>query len=140
MRHLSAALVQSSFAIHRWVGNYADEGYFDPSIHSATPPWCEHAPECFVPCQYIPSLHLASAPVGSVVAAFPAFFSVGAVVFAAAAGAGAACGADLLLSTPPWPRHAPRPPVAVVPSLHVTVGLSAADATTTDAVTTKTEM
>ena len=38
--------------------------------HSATPPWCEHAPLCVFAYEYVPSLHLAVAFSGAPAADF----------------------------------------------------------------------
>jgi hypothetical protein len=32
---------------------------------AATPPWCEHVPECVCEKEYVPSLHRAVAPGGA---------------------------------------------------------------------------
>jgi hypothetical protein len=98
----------------------------------------------------VPSLHLAVAPVGSVLLAFAVGADFEAVddlgwVAGGDAAAGAAAGASVAgllfdaFCTPPWPLHAPRPvAVDVVPSLQV-VGAapSAARAGNANAITNK---
>jgi hypothetical protein len=94
--------------------------------------------------EYVPSLHFAVAPVGSVLPVVDLevdAVDLGAVVVGAAAfiaeplegtleAGGVAAGADVLLDleafcTPPWPLQAPRPlAVEVLPSLQV-VGAAA---------------
>lgn len=44
--------------------------FFSASSHSATPPCLEQAPVWLFACEYVPSLHFATAPVGSVFFAF----------------------------------------------------------------------
>lgn len=62
--------------------------FVDPSSHCATPPWPEQVPAWCVLWEYSPSVHLAIAPVGSVVSDVPdlAAAVVFAEVVAAAAG------------------------------------------------------
>lgn len=55
-----------------------------PSIHVATPPWCEQVPVWCFDFEYVPSLHLAVAPVGSVLPASSAGIDLVAVEFLAA--------------------------------------------------------
>jgi hypothetical protein len=78
-----------------------------------TPPWPLHAPR--PPLELEPSLQVTAAAVPREVDA-----ALVADVDGVAAGAGAAA-ADLL--TPPWPLHAPRPPLELEPSLHVTLAV-----------------
>ena len=56
--------------------------------HSETPPWREQAPRWVAACEYVPSLHFAVAPVGS--------------VFDAVVRAVVATGADALLVVTEW--------------------------------------
>src|SRR5262249_13419813 len=115
---------------------------------SATPPCFEQAPRRVAECEYVPSLHFAVAPVGSVFEAvdfaavgapdcFAALLSVFAVLVSALMSALApalesafttllvALLSDFaafaaLLATPPCPEQAPLPvAVDVVPSLQV---------------------
>ena len=76
-------------------------------------------------CEYVPLVHFADAPVGSVLLALLvvelAVLVVDLVVVAAGAAAVAAAGAAAVgVPTPPWCEHAPFPEVPIVPSLHVT--------------------
>jgi len=48
-----------------------DSPYSFLSSRSPTPPWFEQAPEWPLACEYVPSLHLAIAPVGSVFFGLP---------------------------------------------------------------------
>jgi hypothetical protein len=102
-------------------------------------------PERLVLCEYVPSVHLADAPVGSVLLALPvvevALVVVDLVVAAGAAavatGAVAAGAAAVGVPTPPWCEQAPLPEVPMVPSLQVTgvpVDVAAAGAAAVDVV------
>jgi hypothetical protein len=97
-------------------------------------------------CEYVPSVHLADAPVGSVLLALPVveveLVVVDLVVAAGAAavaatGAAAAGAAAVGVPTPPWCEQAPLPEVPMVPSLQVTgvpVDVAAAGAAAVDVV------
>jgi hypothetical protein len=71
--------------------------YFAGVSHSATPPWLEHVPLRCADLEYVPSLHFAVAPVGSVLLAVAVGADLVAVAVLAAveeaAGAGVAAGA-----------------------------------------------
>jgi hypothetical protein len=93
----------------------------------------EQVPDRLLLWEYVPSVHFADAPVGSVLLALVDEVAVELVVAVwvvagfggadgatGAAAAGAAAAAPV--PTPPWCEHAPLPVVVlVVPSLHVTV-------------------
>ena len=116
---------------------------------SATPPCFEHVPLCVFECEYVPSLHLAVAPVASLLTECSAEVLAVAAGFAGAAGSAAfdvdLAGAASVLAAapsfliPPWCEHAPFPPCgAVVPSVQVTgpdVSAAAADRATLAAST-----
>jgi hypothetical protein len=106
----------------------APAGFPDPVwSHLSTPPRPEHVPDRVTLCQYVPSLHFASAPFGllsSHVFDDDAVAVVGVVEgldFGVVAAGLTVVPAALF--TPPWLEQAPLPvAVLVVPSMHVTVG------------------
>lgn len=71
-------------------GQSLRSGYCAAVSHSATPPWLEQVPLRCCDFEYVPSLHLAVAPVGSVLPAVVVgadFVAVGVDFAAVAAGA-----------------------------------------------------
>jgi len=83
-----------------------------PGSHCATPPWLEHVPERVLLCEYVPSVHFAEAPVGSVLLALDVEDELEEVVLVcvgALGGEGGAVGAGedaavvvVGVPTPPW--------------------------------------